>query len=371
MKNLKSFESIANLLPDIISILSKNGELLFNSSAALRIHGYTAEDLSNRNTLELIHPEDREKMTKELEKLQTPGAFIINQYRYLNKDGSYIWMEATAYNQTDNPLIEGIVAISRDISERKRLEEELKFLNGNLEKHILEKTQQLIKTEKAAFIGSHTAEIVHNLNGPIAIMDASLRILEQSYPEDKWIKKALNASEKIIDTVKSILQTTSNNYNENVQEVDLNLILNSELKLLEADSFFKYNVELKTSLGKIPKIKASPNHFSQCFSNLIKNALEALYETEKKILSVKSYNLENSIIVEIGDSGAGISEENLDKIFSSYFTTKPIVSRNGEPTGTGLGLSSVKRMLESYKAGVEVESVLGVGTIFKITIPVA
>jgi len=106
--------------------------------------------------------------------------------------------------------------------------------------------------------------------------------------------------------------------------------------------------------------------------NIIKNALDAMHGRDEKRLHVATQaQPDGSIVVEIGDSGSGIAPEHLDRIFDPFFTTKPMAGRqsNGEPTGTGLGLSSVKQILAKYRASIQVDSTPGQGTTFKIHIP--
>jgi PAS domain S-box-containing protein len=121
------FRSLMDLSPDIISIIAEDGTLAYNSPAALAIHGYTQEEMVGRNTFSLIHPDDQPLCLDYTEKIfnDLPRPISV-QYRYLNKDGSYVWMEATAANQLANPHIRGLIVISRDISERKRNDEMLR-----------------------------------------------------------------------------------------------------------------------------------------------------------------------------------------------------------------------------------------------------
>lgn len=117
------FRSVMEISPDIISIIGADGSLDYNSPAARSIHGYTDEELAGRNTFELIHPDDRERVGAAVTALMNDPTRPVNvQYRYLNKDGSYIWMEATSSNQLANPHVKGLITISRNISERKALE---------------------------------------------------------------------------------------------------------------------------------------------------------------------------------------------------------------------------------------------------------
>ena len=146
------FRSLMDLSPDIISIILEDGTLDYNSPAALAIHGYTQEEMIGRNTFDLIHPDDQPQCTAYIDSLvnKSPGPDSV-QYRYRNKDGSYVWMEATAVNQFDNPHIRGLIVISRDISERKQSEESLK---ENKERY-----RRLIEGLGARYsLFSHTAE---------------------------------------------------------------------------------------------------------------------------------------------------------------------------------------------------------------------
>ncbi|TNF27616.1 MAG: PAS domain S-box protein [Deltaproteobacteria bacterium] len=124
----RRFQVIMELLPDIVSLLGLDGTLVYNSPACTRIHGWTVEDLAGRQTFELIHPDDRERVSATMaELLASAGTVSTVQYRYLNKDGTYVWMEATAANHSDNRAISGVVAVSRDISERRKVEERVRI----------------------------------------------------------------------------------------------------------------------------------------------------------------------------------------------------------------------------------------------------
>ncbi len=113
--------------------------------------------------------------------------------------------------------------------------------------------------------------------------------------------------------------------------------------------------------------------FSQIFSNIIKNAIDAMCQTERKILTVKTEKDDGFAVVEIGDTGVGIPDDILPKIWDIFFTTKPtIYARKGdEPVGTGIGLATVKRLLEKYGATVEVKTKVGEGTSFILKFPLA
>lgn len=115
-ENEELFRSIMELSPDIISIIGSDGSLIYNSPAAFRIHGYSQEEMIGQNTLELIHPDDLDLVNRTfLQVIANPEEPVTVRYRYRNRDGSYQKMECRANNHLANPLIKGIIAISRDI----------------------------------------------------------------------------------------------------------------------------------------------------------------------------------------------------------------------------------------------------------------
>jgi PAS domain S-box-containing protein len=371
LRSKERFKTAMEFCPDIFSFVDKNGVLVFNSSAAERIHGYKNEEIQNQNTFDYIHPDHVEHVKQELTKMiQDPNYLVNVQYQYKNKDGSYIWMEATGTNQLNNPLVEAMVTISRDIQDRKMLEIELQNINRDLDQKIKERTEQLLQVEKNAFIGRHTAEIIHNLNNPLAVLAGNLTLLDKKFPNDKNIEKAQLSLKKLNEIVKSILTVSRNNAVDSMEEIDLNDIVKSEIKLLEANPFFKHDIEITLELNPIPKVFGLPAHFSQCLGNLIKNAAESMYLTENKKLNIQSKFEVNSVVIKIIDSGHGIAKEHIDKIFDPFFTTKPKIAVGTEPTGTGLGLASVKRMLEAYNAEITIESEPNIGSCFTISFPI-
>ncbi|MGK7941064.1 MAG: PAS domain S-box protein [Crocosphaera sp.] len=112
---------------DIVSIFDREGQLIYNSPAGEKIYGFSLEEMQQQRTFYFIHPEDRTRVGKTFSKLlQEPEKTITVEYRYQTKQGNYIWMETVASNQLDNPNIKGIVANSREITQRKQVETALR-----------------------------------------------------------------------------------------------------------------------------------------------------------------------------------------------------------------------------------------------------
>jgi PAS domain S-box-containing protein len=155
------FRAIADSSPDIINIFDREGRLTYSSSAAWRTHGYHAREFDGRATLELIHPEDQAQVRATFARLlHDHTATEVVRYRYRHADGSYSWMEASGRNELANPSIQGIVSISRDISDRVAVEQSLRQALQQVQK------AQRVSSQLAAIVeSSHDAIIGKELNG--------------------------------------------------------------------------------------------------------------------------------------------------------------------------------------------------------------
>lgn len=253
-------------------------------------------------------------------------------------------------------------ALKKAIEEIQRRQENEK----NLQFHLLNE-------HKLAEVGQLVAGIVHNLNNPLNGIHGYAQLLRMEMPEaaDKC-DRILSATENMKRIIENILNKTRQEQSMQEKPINLNHVLNECLTFLQADPFFKHRVEKCIELSNsLPEIKGIYSDFSQSFSNLIKNAMDAMHNTEKKKLAVKTYLKDNYIHVEIADSGIGIPEKDLEHIFEPYFTTKPSGddAREGEPAGTGLGLYMVRELLKKYNAEYDIKSRLGEGTTFTIKLP--
>lgn len=244
----------------------------------------------------------------------------------------------------------------------------LHLMNQDLEEKVRIRSEQLIRIEQAAFIGIHAAEIVHNLSNPLAIVMGNIELLKRIYPDEKRVGKLSSAVNNMQVVIRSILQVGKQEH-KRTENLDINTLLRDELKLLESEQFLKYQVTTTLDLKELPPIKGQASHFLQSFGNLIKNAIESMYESERRELKISTGCQGGFIQVEIADTGSGIATDDLEKVFDPFFTTKPFEAKGDEPTGTGLGLPSVKRMLAAYQASIEFDSTVGEGTTVRVKIP--
>ena len=280
-------------------------------------------------------------------------------------------------------------------AEKKRLKEAYEQLN--------QMQAQLLQSEKLASLGQLSAGIAHELNNPISFVHSNLGTLDGyvqdlktllskysdlekalklnqshteslekviAFKEEMGLSAALADFDKIISEskegtlrVKDIVQNLKDFSHVDKGELelaDVNKGIESSLNIVWNE--LKYKAEVIKEYGSVPQIECFPQQLNQVFMNILVNAAHAI-ETRGEI-KIKTYQKNESLIVEISDTGVGIPKENLKHIFEPFFTTK-VVGK-----GTGLGLSVVYGIIQKHKGAIEVESEVNRGTTFRVILPI-
>lgn len=252
----------------------------------------------------------------------------------------------------------------------RALENELQQLNNTLNEQVSLRTEQLLLAEKLAAIGRYSAGIVHNLNTPLQVIMGSAELLAIKHPDNSNIMRLRKAAAQMKKIISTIISTGYREGGTEYTEIDLNEVIRDQIELLKSNPFFKHKIRTELILSPLPAYRGIYAHFSQSFGNLIKNAADAMYASEQKFLSIHTSVKDSAITIGISDTGHGISKERMTKIFNPFFTTKPLTASDDRPTGTGLGLSSAKEMIEAYGGEISVESQLGRGSTFTVILPI-
>lgn len=251
----------------------------------------------------------------------------------------------------------------------KTVENQLHALNRELNDKVKIRTQQLIDAEKMAVLGRHAAGIVHNLNNPLQAIMGLTHLLAESHPQDKEILSLEKAALHMKEIISTILITSRKQSQEHMTRINLNQVVQEQVALLKANRFFKLGIDTQINLGDLPFFKGIYAHFSQCVANLLKNAIDAMHDSNPCCLAISTWCEQDDISICVKDTGTGISDENIDKLFDPFFSTKPLVADKDAPAGTGLGLAYCKEIIESYGGRILVDSTLNKGSCFTIQIP--
>ncbi len=309
-------------------------------------------------------------------------------FTYLDQDTQGHYYELSAAPFQDEKGERYVLETLRDITEQKKLELQVAKYTRNLEKtnHELEnalkslkETQaQLIQAEKMAAVGQLAAGVAHELNNPLGgILGYSQFALEKLNQKQvchftgednatllQYLKDIEQQTKRCRSIIQSLLKFSRASRKEEFEPTDIHAILK------ETFAFTRHQLErnkvrlVERLTDYLPQINGHPSQLQQVFTNLILNALQAM--PRGGTLTVASRVNEDLKTVELrfADTGTGISQENLDKIFEPFYTTKMV----GE--GTGLGLSVSYGLIKNHGGEIKVESTQNQGTTFTVILPV-
>jgi PAS domain S-box-containing protein len=361
---------------DMIISVDTNRKIIVFNRAAEETFGYTKEEVLGKHVGTLYADSSQSllvyKTTKDTGKFEGE---ILNR----RKDGStFIARLSSAVLGNGNGDTTGLMGISRDITERKKMEEELKKLNESLEQRVIKRTQELAraneelaKMQKLESLGILAGGIAHDFNNNLqAILSSILLAKTCANPKDEIYKK-LKEAEKITLQAKGLskqLLTFSRGGWPVKKTIYISELIRDSANLALSGSNVRCELDIPDNLWPV---EADEGQLNQVFSNLIINANQAI--PEGRIIKVKAENTnaveKGSLLlketrylkISIEDHGTGISQENLQKIFDPYFTTKQ--------KGSGLGLAIAYSIIKKHGGHITVESEIGVGTTFHIYLP--
>jgi signal transduction histidine kinase/pSer/pThr/pTyr-binding forkhead associated (FHA) protein/ActR/RegA family two-component response regulator len=245
-----------------------------------------------------------------------------------------------------------IVTIFDDVTDKKKAEEEQKALQ-----------EQLLASQKMQSIGAFAGGTAHNFRNILQAISGNIEYLEMIYsdkPEIKEIAKSIYDSvEKGVDLINNLLHFSKRGGEYKLVNLDLNDVIMKTYEII--DRVFNKNVEIKLNLEKELFTKGSHSLLSQVFMNLFTNARDAMPNGGKLI--IESRRMKNKVVATVTDTGHGMDNETLGKIFDPFFTLKDV------GRGTGLGLSTTHGIVEQHKGSISVSSKPGKGTTFTIYLP--
>ena len=313
-----------------------------------------------------IHPEDREVVSNKIERniLDQSVTNWFEEFRFIKSDGTYAFVmnRAILIRDKNGKAIRAIGAIT-DITYRKEYENSLMDLNEKLKKQAEDLAFSNRELEQFAFVASH------DLQEPLRMVTNFLSQLEKKYKDQldekaaMYIHYAVDGAKRMRQIILDILAFSRiGKSNENMEYIDLNQIVNVVIL------FQNQTINEKNAIIKIDKLPIIYNHITpikQIFQNLISNALKYAKADEYPRIEITVEEFSNDWQFSIKDNGIGISAEYFDKIFEIFQR----LHVRDEYSGTGIGLSIVKKILENIGGKIWVESKEGEGSTFTFLIP--
>ena len=344
--------------PNAITATDMKGNILIWNQAAEETLGYKASDVIGKMNIRKIYPEGLpRKIMQMLRSDESGGVGRMRSYPmvYVRRDGEVVEGTLSAAIIYDAKGKE-IASVGSFVDLRDRLE---------MERALRDTQEQLLQSEKLAAMGRLTSQVAHELNNPLYGIMNTLELLKTEIPADnrrrKILDMALSETIRLSDLLRKMLSFSKPDQEER-HPVDLNSVLD-EILLLHEKQLRENDINIVATFEEgLGLVKASKNQLRQVFLNVVANARDAM--PEGGTLSVVTGGDTDKVWVELSDTGTGIREEHLAKIFDSFFTTK------GEVKGVGLGLSVCYGFIKDHGGDIEVKSQMGEGTTFTISLPV-
>ena len=381
------FRTIVETAPSLLIITDAEGNNIYVSPNCEEITGYTQEELRGEQ-IWWVHEDDTPRAKELFEHTFREGVGGKNfEYKIVKKSGEVRHASSSWVPLKDEKgKLKGIVFQTIDITERKRAEEALQKAHDELELRVKERTAELVKAneqlkqeivereqaeerlrrvERLATIGEFSSGVAHELRQPLGVISNSAYFLGMKLKDiadekvnrhlailDKEVKRANRLITDLLEFARMPVPT--------LNECDINQVVEEALSSVDIPP----NVEVKKELkGDFPKIHADFNQIQRTCLNIIANAILAMPGSGSLKIKTEEDKEEGNIEISIADTGEGIPEENMEKIFEPLFTTKP--------RGVGLGLSLCKKYVEAHGGKIEVESEVGKGSTFTVKLPVS
>jgi two-component system, NtrC family, sensor kinase len=393
---------------DGMRVMDANGFILKVNEAFCRIVRMQPEDLLRKHYSVIFAPPYQAAiLARNHGRLDLSGLKAHLERDVTLWDGTHLCLELSNSVLQREDGSATVLSIARDITERRRLEQQVFERNKDLEAAMAKMRQMqgsLVQSEKMASIGQLTAGIAHEINNPLAFVSSNINRFQEYFQDavglasawkefgrtmDDSLKyrealAALKAAEESADLefittdfntlmkhtregadrirhIVEQLRGFSHLSDSSFGEASINQLLDDTVTVTWNE--LKYKVTLQRDYGTLPLVQCNAGELKQVFVNLLVNATHAIEKTG--MITLTTRHDADTVVIVVRDTGCGIPKDKLNRIFDPFYTTKPVGK------GTGLGLWIVSSIIERHHGMLTVESEVGQGTAFTITLPIA
>ena len=337
-------EAIFNGIASPVCLIDIDYSIQEANTAAVNLFGNNRKELIGKKCYrEFFH---RAKPCRYCQAMECLHSGIVQETEVEVSDSIYSFQFHNVRVPENSKSV--FIEIIHDITEQKNFQEEL------------------VRTEKMASVGTLVAGIAHELNNPLAgiygTAEVMLTEVEEAHPHHEYLTDILSYAKTAADVIQELTTYSRKKELTEVQQVDLIKVLEFSLRLAMrgVDSS---GIEVKRNYHALPVLEANEGSLQQLFLNLIVNAIQAM--EGEGTLTLTCFEKDEFVHIKIGDTGCGISEKNLNQIFTPFFTTK------APGKGTGLGLSNCYGIVEKMGGRIRVRSEVDVGSEFSTIFPLS
>lgn len=347
----RRYRELAEGANDIIYTHDLDGNLLYANPAAVKVLGYSQEQLMHLSFWDIVAPESMAKARSYVQNLLEgkPQEEQI-ELRMTCEDGRLAIVQLRANVLRRAGHAEAVHGIARDVTAEKQL------------------SMQLIQADRLASVGTLIAGVAHELNNPLAAISGYAELLVSRPHDDEADQIAIATIAEEAARCRDVAQNLLNfarQTEERLTEFDLNALVRGVFDLRAYD-LRAARIEVVSAFGEdLPPVVAEYGQIQQVVYNLIDNAYYALQQAGGGTIEVATWHGDGAVFIRVSDDGPGIPEKLLDRVFEPFVTTKP----RGE--GTGLGLSICKRILEGHGGTIGALNRPGGGASFTASLPVS
>jgi PAS domain S-box-containing protein len=347
----QGFRSLIDNSPDAVSLIDRQGEILYGSASTTKLFGYQPEEFVGRNCLDLIHPEDRDHSRWILrEVVAKPPGPLHWDARIRHQNGNYSWVESTISNLLSESEVQAIVIHQRDIHARKAADAEK-------QQHAEKLANSNLRLEEFAYT------VAHDLREPLRAISSYTELLARRTQLDSEGREIANiiidGAARMSTLVDDLLCFATTGMQQPPRPVKLTGAV------AQATQNLALAIEASgavVTVDWLPVVQSNEIHLVRLFQNLISNAVK--YRSERPLeIHISAVPRGRDWVIRVNDNGLGIAAQDHERIFMPFIR---LVNR--DIPGTGLGLAVCKKIVEGLGGTIWVDSELGAGSTFSFTI---